>query len=182
MKSESCLFVKCSIAVSSMGGESVFSFFWEAFLLFVSHWSWWLFDIWKSFGIRIDFSHSRIGILADYIPSTLILKIDGLIGSWAWSISIRWFFVDDVNSFRSHRVCLIHTCLYLIFVLYKKVSTLPGPGFFCICGMRYDLSGDFSRAQPKLWPFLISSNSDFILYFVAGGLTVSVFVKSDFCP
>lgn len=63
------------------------------------------------------------------------------------------------------------------------MSTKPGPGTFCICGMRYELSGNFSRSKPKLFPLLRdSSTKDLIWYLVTGGLTVKVWVKSDLFP
>ena len=52
----------------------------------------------------------------------------------------------------------------------KIRNTLPGPGFFWIYGIIYDLSGDFYLAQPKLKPFASLSKIDLMLYWVADGL------------
>jgi len=61
--------------------------------------------------------------------------------------------------------------------------TTPGPGTFCNCGTRYELSGNFYRVIPKLVPLSFDSlRNDLISYFVAGGLIVRVRVKSDLFP
>ncbi len=39
------------------------------------------------------------------------------------------------------------------FILNKITFTAAGPGCMCICGIKYDLSLDFYRDEPKVSPF-----------------------------
>lgn len=66
---------------------------------------------------------------------------------------------------------LLHAGVDLVFVLDVTMSTLPGPGLRCFCGMRYDLSGDLSLEQPKLMPLvMLPSKIDLMWYRLEGGL------------
>lgn len=61
--------------------------------------------------------------------------------------------------------------------------TFPGPGILYICGIRYELSGNFYLVSPKLLPLsFVYYTNVFNSYFVTGGLTVRVLVKSDLSP
>jgi hypothetical protein len=116
--------------------------------------SWSLFNLLKSLSIRIYFSKLYIRIFGDnkFIFCTNIINI---IISWLWVILIRLFLLNKINSFTSHTIFNIIFELFLTLILNKIQNTFPGPGIFCICGTRYDLSGELYRLSPKDLPFYL---------------------------
>jgi len=121
-------------------------------LIFKRPWS--LLYFLKSLTIWINFSKFDIRIFwyNEFIFCTYVIK---MIMTRLWVIFICLFLFYKINSFSSHAVFKIFIKLFLMLILIKYIITLPGPGIFWSCGIRYDLSGELYRLRPKLFPFYL---------------------------
>jgi len=106
----------------------------------------------KSFSSWMNNWHRWISIFWYGKSSFLWDKLNFFMSSRSRRLFICQICLYKINRFRSHSIAIRSIFLFIIFILNKFIITFPGPGSFCNCGIKYELSGSFYRFKPKLFP------------------------------
>lgn len=133
--------------------QYIFSTAIDRVTLNISRRSWRWLDWRKSFSLRMNDGHWRVCEFGNCKSSLFWHQINFLMGSRSRRLLVGQFFLNEIDWFRTHGKTIVSLFVFIIFILHIFISTNPGPGTFCNWGTRYELSGNFSRVVPKLFPF-----------------------------
>jgi hypothetical protein len=160
-RSKARLLIKNTSSLAAVAREGIVSIFHISILMGIRGRTRSIFYLWEALGIGINFSVFAVLIFADLVSASIILKIDWLIGCRAWGLRVR-ISLKQIDGLGPNGVLFMHSYVSWFVVLHYHGGTWPGPGYLCIWGIRYDLSGDFYLAQPNDLPDPFSSKVDFI--------------------
>lgn len=124
----------------------------------------------ESFSVRVYFSKKNITIWTQKI-----------FASWPQSILVMMIAHNCLRLFSLIKR-LISSLVHISYVLSNSKYTCPTPGCPCICGIRYDLSGDFSLQLPKVLPIVCFPKAFIFSYLLGEGVRALSLVKSDLFP
>lgn len=135
-KSISCTFGKHSTTVAFAIWQHILSISIDRVSLHVIGWAWTLLYGCESFGCWIDYRKRRISVLWDWESASSWFHVEIFMSSRPWCLFISEFGLNEVNRLGSSCEAVVINFLLFILVLIRWWVTAPGPGIFCIWGMR----------------------------------------------